>query len=272
MVSHTKLNSPRVSIVMPVRNANVFLRFALESLNKQSYRNLELIIIDDASTDQTAQVLKKYCNIFLTFKKNKTKQGVAASLNRGLKIAKGKYLARMDADDIALPHRLKKQVDYLETHQEVGVVGSWVELINEQGMKVATKKTPVTDAAIRRRVWYSNPLVHPAVMMRSDLYRRFGGYDERLEGAEDYDLWLRYLQFTKAINIPEPLLKYRLHPGGISYSESDRLNLAYARAQLKSIREYGYPAWYIMFAFKSYLSSLLPMGVRQLIYRRIFKY
>jgi len=203
---------------MSVYNGETFLREAVESILNQTFREFEFIIVNDGSTDGSVAMLDSYQindkRLKVYHQENK---GLIESLNRGCVLARGKYIARMDADDIALRDRLTRQIDFMETHLEVGVVGSAIETINTLGDTVSREYYPVTDQEIKlflRRGTCS--LVHPTVLIRKNVFDASGGYRKVVVDAEDFDLWLRIADFGKFANIKMPLLKYRRHLGQVS--------------------------------------------------------
>lgn len=266
------MKQPLVSVLMCTRNAADFVSAALNSIFHQTYSKFETIVIDDASTDGTWVRLSRFHDRRLIILKNNTSLGISASLNRGLRLTKGTYIARMDADDISDPTRFKAQVDFLTTHTAVGVVGTWVRLINAEEQEQGYKKFPVSEREIKHMLPYTNPLIHPTVMVRRALFEKYGLYNSEYDGAEDYELWLRWSKYTQFANIGQVLLNYRLHDRSVSFNETSRLNFAYAKVQVKKIFEYGYPWWHLLFALKSILSGLTPKFISQQIYRKFFGY
>lgn len=263
---------PLVSVVLPVYNGARFLPQAVESVLGQTWKKFELLVVDDASTDATSKILRQVKDARVRIFKSASHKGVAASLNLALKKARGRYIARMDADDVVEKDRLEKQIRFLQTHPAVGVVGSWVKLIDYKGRVKGYKKYPVADQEIKKKLHYLNPLIHPSVMIRKELFDKYGGYDEELDGAEDYDLWCRFVPYTQFANLDHLLLQYRLHSKNVSFVETSRLNIAYTKVQVKKIFSYGYPAWEIVFGLKSLLFALTPRPVKQWIYRNFFNY
>lgn len=263
---------PLVSIVLPVFNAQTHASEAIKSILRQTYSNFELIIIEDASTDKTRKVVREYTDTRVRFLANTDHLGVTKSLNRGLEATKGEYIARMDADDIALPTRLETQVKFLENHPEIGVVGTGVELIDAKGKRIGIKGFDQTHAQLKNTLLRRNPLIHPTVMFRRILIEDYGGYDEVLDGAEDYDLWLRLAKHTYIVNLPDLLLKYRIHQESVSYEYSDRLDTAFIKARWKSIWYYGYPVWHLIFMIKPIVSLFIPVAVKQKLYQLFYGY
>lgn len=203
---------PLVSVIMPVFNRKQDLPLAIESILNQTIRDLELIIIDDGSTDGSTQVTEEYSrkDQRIILYPNTNNVGLAASLNIGLKYAQGKYIARMDQDDISLPHRLSKQVEYMDAHSDVGICGAWMEIIGDSSGSLW--KYPENHDAIYSRMLFTSTIAHPTVMMKSEILRTHSlWYDVRAPHAEDYDLWSRSLPVVRFANVPEVLLLYRLH-------------------------------------------------------------
>jgi len=226
--------SPRVSVVMPAYNARAFLVRALDSIRNQTYDDLEMIVVNDGSTDDTAQILAAYQQQEPRLRvSHQDNHGLADALNRGCRMARGGYLARMDADDIAYPDRIGAQVDYLDQHPCVAVVGTQARLISGDGQPSAfTSRHPVRSAAVRRLLRRRNVLVHPSVMMRRDAYEQTTGYRRAVAPAEDYDLWLRILERHDIANLPTVLLDYTVHDGQASARLLERQIFGALAAQL----------------------------------------
>lgn len=201
----------KVSVLMPVYNVQDHVSEAVDSILNQTFKDFEFIIIDDASTDSTFEIINSYKDERIVLLKNETNIGLAASLNKGIKIAKGEYIARMDGDDISMPKRLEKQVDYLDKHPEVGVLGTYIKLF---GSVSTINKYFLKDIECKLQLLFGVPFAHPTVVFRkviftsSNLY-----YDESLhQYGEDYDLWFKLSKFTNFANLPSILLKYRTYP------------------------------------------------------------
>ena len=205
--------TPLVSVVMSVFNGESFLREAVESILDQSFREFEFIIIDDGSTDLSASILDSYQRddprVQVYHQENK---GLVESLNRGCGLTRGKYIARMDADDISVKNRLMWQIEFMERNPEVGVLGGATEIINAAGMSLPPDTNLVNDHEIKLALLRGDcPLVHPTVLMRKDIFVSVGGYRKVVVDAEDYDLWLRLAEHCKLANVEVPVLKYRRH-------------------------------------------------------------
>lgn len=209
---------PVISIVMPVYHPNDhFLIEAIESIINQTYKNFEFIIISDDTLDQTKTILDYYQNADKRIRVYpQQREGLISSLNRGIRLSKGIYIARMDADDISHPERFEKQFDFLERHHDIGVCGTWMEFINADGNLIEKSKTPLSHNLIEWDLFFGCSMSHPTIMMRKKVIENYGYYNIEGEFAEDYDLWARLIFFTKFANLPIYLVKYRLHDNNVS--------------------------------------------------------
>ena len=202
-----------ISVIMSVHNGEAYLKDAIESILPQKY--LEFIIVDDASTDGTASILAQYPTVKVI--RNQTNLGLTKSLNTALKVAQGEYIARMDADDISLPHRLQVQKDFLDSHPEIVCVGSSLIIIDAHGKEVGIKQATTDSDLLMFYMILKNQIAHPSVMFRKDIIVKHGGYNEQTRYAQDYELWSRLMTegYTFS-NIAEPLIKYRIHNESIT--------------------------------------------------------
>ncbi|MHB1213703.1 MAG: glycosyltransferase [Thiobacillus sp.] len=202
---------------MPAHNCEAYVLEAVSSLLSQTFSDFELLVIDDGSTDATRTLLESVHDPRLRLVSNERNVGLIETLNRGLVLALGRYIARMDADDISLPARLEKQVQYLEAHPDILVLGSMVNLINERGEIFGTIDDYPTDPnEIRDYLLRECCLIHPSVMFRKETVMSAGGYSTGAEHAEDYDLWLHLSDHYRIANLPEKLVSYRMHQNQVS--------------------------------------------------------
>ncbi len=230
--------NPLVSIILPVYNGEKHLNEAILSIISQDYENFELIIVNDGSTDKSPEIIDSFAKSDSRIKRvdNPHNMGLIKTLNRGLKLCKGEFIARQDADDISLSGRFSKQIDFFNKHPEVGIVGSAMESMDESGNKIEIYRQPETDCEIRFRTLFNCPFVHTSVMLRKNVildHNLF--YDENFKHAEDYELWTRVLKITKAYNFQSPLVKYRVSGTSISQVHAkDQKNTAHlvSRSQL----------------------------------------
>ena len=212
------MNTPLISVLLPVFNAEEYIQEAIQSILQQSCSDFELIIINDGSTDHSLAIIKTFTDkrIVLIDQPNK---GLAAALNTGAAICKGNFIARMDADDISFPDRFQKQLNYLEKHPAISVVSSAVIYIDEKGNECG-RSFPVTRPGVIKKAMtnYGCVIIHPGVMMRRIHFEAVGRYSEQLGGRfTDYHLWMKFLNAGYQIaNSSEPLLYYRLIPDAIS--------------------------------------------------------
>ena len=215
---------PLVTVLMSAYNDGRFLPQAVESILAQSLEDFEFLVIDDGSTDSSADYLEGLTDRRVRVIRNESNLGLTRSLNRGLDEATGTFVARMDADDVALPHRLARQVGFLRTHGSVGIVGCSRTLIDEAGSVLTHAPAVEDDPGIRRKCLLGNPFVHPAVVLRRDVLDAHRlRYDETFHTAQDYELWSRLLTVTRGANLAEPLLKYRLRAGVSRIHKAEQL-------------------------------------------------
>jgi hypothetical protein len=187
------------------------------------------------------------------------------SLNHALALARAPLVARLDADDVALPDRLARQRAFLDAHPEVGLLGTGAREVDEAGRDVALVTPPAEDAAIRRALIRRNPFVHSSVMMRRHDLEALGGYDPRLPVAQDYDLWMRMSRATQLANLPEPLVVRRLVPTRVSATRDDERLTAEARVRWRAVRAGLYPCWCAIFVVRPLLARGTPRGLRRRI-------
>ncbi len=221
------MTRPLISVVMSVYNSEKYLSEAIESILNQTYTNFEFIIVNDGSTDSSFDIIQKYAKnderIVLISRENK---GLPFSLNEGIKKARGKYIARMDADDISLPTRFEEQVKFMENEPNVGVCGSCIKIF-ANGCKKKWR-VPITDDECKMSLLVGSCFAHPAVMIRkSVLEDNQIFYDENLYTAQDYALWISLSGLTKFANIPKVLLHYRKLESSISSQADKRLDVKF---------------------------------------------
>lgn len=211
--------TPTVTVLMPVWNAEEFVSGAVESILQQSFADFELLVIEDGSTDGTRGILKTFTDSRLKIFENGARRGVVASLNRGLELAQGRYIARMDADDISLFRRLEKQVAFMDANPEVGVSSGWLKTMGDRVDRIW--KSPQHHDEILAAMFCDSCIWHPAAIMRREVMDRNGlTYEPEYPRSEDYRLWTRFAVVSKLANLPEVLIRYRIHPG----QESKRPN------------------------------------------------
>lgn len=203
---------PLVSVLMPVYNGEKYVSLAIESILSQTFQDFEFIIVNDASTDSTKDIISAYAikDPRIVIITNESNLNIAGSLNKGIESAKGDFIARMDADDIALKDRLEKQSKLLVENPKVAVVGSDIQVIDESGNFLGYRKYPTDSRALKKVIFRYSPFAHPAVMFRKKVVQDAGGYDKTKSPSEDVDLWFRLGVLYDFMSIPQVLLKYRV--------------------------------------------------------------
>ncbi len=228
---------PRVSVLLPVFNAGAFLRPAVQSILDQRYRDFELLVIDDGSTDDSLAELQSFAarddRIQLKSRENR---GLVATLNEMLADAGSELIARMDADDIAMSHRFDLQVAYLDEHPEVVCLGGGIELMDDNSRRLHRPPPVRGNEAVQREALQGRiPICHPSSMFRRDAVQRVGGYRADAYPAEDLDLWLRLGEIGQLDNLGACVLRYRIHSGSISVQQN--------RHQMQQMRIVCENAW-----------------------------
>lgn len=211
------MTKPLVSILMPVYNVEKYVVEAIDSMLAQTYTHFELIVLDDGSTDNSAKIIQSYSDKRIIYHKNEKNLGLANNLNVGLKMAKGKYIARMDGDDISLPERLQVQVDYLETHLDIDLCSSGLQKFGTEN-DIWIRESDFEQ--IKITMLFYSPVLHATSVWRRDKFaENHLFYHQDAFPSEDYDLWSRAVFNCKMINIPQVLYKYRIH--GVQVTKTD---------------------------------------------------
>ena len=209
------VDSPLVSVLMPVYNGEKYLNEAIESVLKQTYTNFEFIIINDGSTDTSEEIILSYDDSRIVYIKNPKNYKLIQTLNIGFSLANGRYIARMDADDISHPDRLYKQVQFLDVNEDYGLVGTGVNSLN--GANKSQLLYHTDHASLKFALAFYCPFIHPSIMLRKEVIKGMDAvFDSNYFHAEDYELWTRLSFITKMANLPEYLLDYRIHDAQIS--------------------------------------------------------
>lgn len=215
--------TPRISVLLPVYNGQRYIRAAIDSILGQTFRNFELLIIDDGSTDSTADIVNSFNDSRIRIVRNKNRLKLSGALNKGMDLSRGEYVARMDADDICLPQRLAVQAAYMDSHPEVGICGSHTRIFGMKKLEV--HRAPLGRERVRAHMMFDNPFVHPAVMLRKPFFDRHGlRYNGDYYPTEDYELWSRALRYFPGDNIDRVLLKYRLHADSMTRSDWNNMD------------------------------------------------
>lgn len=231
------VTAPCVSIVMAVYNGERSLHDTVSSILTQTFKDFEYIIINDGSNDDTQNILEQFSDDRIICLQNERNRGLPYSLNKGVDMARGKYIARIDAGDLAVPQRLERQVAFLESHPDTGILGSACVVIDESGNTQGIKTFPLSDLDVRWRSLFSNPFLHPAVMLRREILIQHDlRYDTSFQTAQDYELWTRLLEHTCGANLQEPLIMYRRSDGSMTTTRRDEQLENHDRVALRTIQ------------------------------------
>jgi glycosyltransferase involved in cell wall biosynthesis len=208
----TRDSASVVSVVVPVYNALPYLDEAIESLVGQTYPHLEIVTVDDGSDDGSAEALARWEAADSRIRVvTQAHGGFVRALRKGTETAIGAYVARLDADDFSFPERIERQVEFLDRHPDVALLGGGAVFLDESGTRFATVAYPAAHDELVRALETSCPFVHSAVIMRAEAFRAVGGYREQFPRCEDYDLWLRLSERFAVANLDEPVVGYRIH-------------------------------------------------------------
>lgn len=249
---------PMVSILMPVYNTALYLREAMDSMLSQTFTDFELIVLNDCSSDNAEEILDTYDDPRIVRYKGEKNEGLSNVLNVGIDMARGKYIARMDSDDVSLPNRLQVQMDYLEAHPEIDLVSVGMQLFGAKEEVWIREKDP---EKVKITALFYSPVLHASSVWRKDSFERHGlRFLQEMVPAEDYDLWTRALvKDLKLVNLSDVLYKYRLHPNQATLqtdktsAKSMIVQQNYLRSALPSLSENNRKAfpkklWPVFFA------------------------
>lgn len=231
---------PLVSVLMPVYNGEAYIRETMDSILSQSFREFEFIIVNDGSTDDTEPILQGYTDNRIRYVRNSVNKGLIASLNTGLQLARGEYVARIDADDIADRDRLRMQLEFLLKHPDHGLCGTYYKVIDEAGRVVEEVKLPSTPEEASTFLAFGNCFCHSSIMIRASLLRELR-YRDAYEVCEDYDLWYRAAQKSKVSNLPVFATKYRIHGRNVSLVKKTLQDRQVALVSRNWLDDHGIP-------------------------------
>lgn len=228
----------KISVVMAVHNGMPFLPAAVESILGQSFGDFEFIVIDDASADGSSKVLRQIKDDRVRLITNKKQLGLSRSLNKGLAAAKGKYVARMDHDDISLPGRLAAQFDFMEANSKIDVLGTWARTLGLA--KEQTWDYPIRDDEIRAEMLFNSVLVHSTVVLRRATLAKYKlSYDPKIARAQDYELWARGAKHLRFANLGRVLLRYRIHKKQVGQKHAGQQQAVAAKVRGRQLRALG---------------------------------
>jgi len=260
---------PLVSVILPTHNRAKYIRRAIESAMGQSYPNIELIVVNDASTDNTGEIISgmRLGNPKITILHNEKKSGIVVSLNKGIKKANGKYIARLDDDDVWCDkNKIEKQVNFLEKNQGYSLVGGGVVRVNQSGKEIVRYFLPEKDEDIRRVILTNNTFVHTSVLFKKDAFNKVGGYDSDFLFVEDWDLWMKMGTVGKFYNFQEFFVRYldQEYDNPHHYRNRGIRRKISLNIKLRRKHKDYYPGYKkaLLLSFASYFYSFLPFKKR----------
>lgn len=227
------MSTPMISVLMPVYNGEKYLKEAIDSILNQTYTSFEFLILNDGSTDKTEEIILSYNDPRIIYIKNNQNLQIVKTLNKGIKLAKGKYIARMDADDISLPERFQKQVQFMEENSDIDLCGSWLETFYKDRITNVSRPKTFNDD-IKVALLFNTSFMHPTVFGKKSFFSELF-YNKNMVGAEDYELWIRGIDKYTYANIPLILLKYRRHANQTNTTEQTMIADQVRRNFLKRV-------------------------------------
>lgn len=270
-----KKNKPLISVVMPVFNADRFVRKAIESILNQTLKNFEFIIVNDASTDMTPAIIRSYAKRDKRIRiiNNIRNLKIAHSLNIGVSAAKADLIARMDADDVSHhPQRLEAQHLFLKKHPKVAIVGTNISIVDENQKEIWKREYQTRSKDLKKIMFRYSPFAHPTVMFRKKVFEELGGYDPNMIPCEDIDFWFKIGVKYDFGNIPRTLLRYTVLQSSGSHYNLRKTELIGFKIKLKAISELGYrPNLYdIVYNLLEFLSLwVVPTNARIKLYNAL---
>lgn len=242
-----------ISVIIPAYNAEKYLAEAISSILTQSFVNIEVIVIDDCSTDRTWEIIQHYALTDSRIRsfRNETNLGIAGNRNKGIKLAMGKYILWQDADDISLPERIEKQLNFMEANPDVGIVGGFLQFFSDEKAITGIRKYSAGDAELRQKIFRFSPVAQPAAMIRKSCIDEVGEYDLRFPPAEDLDMSFRIGIRYKFANIQDVIIKYREHPHSATFSRLKKIELSTLMIRLKYARSPKYNATWGDYVYSS---------------------
>lgn len=245
-------NNPKISVLLPVYNCELYIKEAIDSILNQTFSDFELLIIDDASTDKTVEIIKSFSDSRIILTQKSRNSGLIDSLNFGISVAKGEYIARMDGDDISLPERFYKQVDFLETNPNIIMCGTAYKTF---GVIEKEIRHPLSHEKIAVQLCLNSAFGHPTVMGKKSIFEKYN-YNKDFEKVEDYELWSRLIFEGQVANIDEVLLFYRVHENQVSTLFNNVQRIKNVEIQLFLFKKTGYDTTLFTDAFVKKMLSL----------------
>jgi len=267
------MTAPKISVILSCYNSSHFLNKSIESILSQTFKDFEFIIINDGSSDNTLEIIQSYAaideRIFVVDQEN---IGLTKSLNKAIKLSKGKYIARIDADDFSYKYRLMKQYNYLERNRDIVLLGAQ-RVINDQiNNKIFKDKLPITTKEIRKRAIVRNPFFHSLVMIRKDLFKLIGYYDESFQFVQDYELWSRVIHKYNTANLKDQLGEKIIDKAAISFRKdiSFERSIYNIRARYRNYKNGTYPKYYFIYLLRPFFKVItsFPHYLKKRFYAR----
>ena len=257
-------NQPLVSVIIPTYNKSQYLREAIKSVLNQTYKNIEVIVVDDGSTDNTKEIVESFndSRIIYIFQENK---GPAIARNTGIKKAQGEYIAFLDSDDLWLKEKLEKQVDFMEKNSEIGLLGTGCYEVTDKGKIIGKKIFPIKNKILQKDLIKYNSFIQSSVMIRKEVFDKVGLYDKSFRESEDYELWLRIAENYKIANLAEPLVTKRYCKKSLSPAKDKEQLYFVLEAKKAAIHRGQYSKWCYLCLLKSWIFMKIPFSWRKII-------
>lgn len=260
-------STPLISVITPAFNCELYIEEAIKSILQQNFTDFEYIMLDDCSSDKTFEIIKKYAKIDSRIIpiQNEVNLDIAQNRNKGIELARGKYIAWQDADDISYPYRLKFQVEHMEKHSEVGICGGYLESFNEQGI-LDVREYPAEDKNLRKKIFLFSPVAQPAAMIRKECFEKIGKFNPMYPPAEDLDMSFRIGMYYQFANLRKVVLKYREHSSSATFKRVRFQTHASIKIRLQYLFNKHYP-----FNPMNFLALLITWGLSFLPAKNINK-
>lgn len=261
-------SNPLVSVLVATYNSENFIKDNLDSLIAQTYKNIEIVVCDDASSDKTVSIVKRYQEKDERIKiiQNEKNLGITLNMNNGIKNCNGKYIAILDADDWSYPYRIEEQVKIMENNPNVVVCSGYMDICDEELNMKTTREYPLEDQEIRKAIIRYNPISHPASIWRASKLLETSLYNNRLPIARDYDLVVRISEFGEYRNIPKSLIKYRVRKGSETGKKTRQTQWYSFYVQMKAYFEYDFPLKFadiLFLALRLVATVILPVSLQR---------
>ena len=258
--------NPKISVVMSVYNGEQHIRESIESILNQTFTDFEFIIVNDGSTDNSPEIIKSYDDARTRIINNEKNIGLTKSLNKAIKQTRGEYIARQDADDISLPNRLELQLEFLEKHLDVALLGTGIYVINENGDEIEKR---IMHPNPKKSLLKGNRFIHGSVMFRKSVIDELGAYNETLKYSQDYELWLRMSKKYKMRNLTSPLYKLRMHRGSILSKNIEEQQMYAVLARKLAMNEVKEAALFNLQAHPSNFYQILNRSDKMMFHKAV---